>query len=265
MARDKKPKESDEMPGAPEWMVTFSDCMTLLLTFFVLLLTFSSFDDRIFRNLKAVYSRAFTNITVARRSDREAVVDMPPVRYIVELDKGSEKPTETRGEQENLMKNIEIINPRQGIAFVISSKRLFWGKGTAISSEGGSIMDLLGSFLEKVPSRFVISETGASQEGQTPVPLPAKAQRGRQVPFYRKDDDKKEPVPTPQEGASPYFGLPRAWAVMDYLTTKTGLGRERFSISQSSSLPHGSSRAGSDESRNERKVEIVLLERSIYD
>ncbi|MHC4104970.1 MAG: flagellar motor protein MotB, partial [Planctomycetota bacterium] len=46
MAREKKQVVEDEAPGAPEWMVTFSDCMTLLLTFFVLLLSFSSFDDK---------------------------------------------------------------------------------------------------------------------------------------------------------------------------------------------------------------------------
>ncbi len=241
MARAPKPKESDEMPGAPEWMVTFSDCMTLLLTFFVLLLTFSSFDDRIFRNLKAVYSRAFTNITVSRRSDRPAVLDMPPVRYIVELDKGSEKPTKTKGEKENLMKNIESVNPRQGIAFLIPSKRLFWGKGVALSSEGRSMMDLLGSFLEKVPSRLVISETDG---------------KSGQARFSAR---------TRQKGASPHYGLPRAWAILDHLSTRAGVDRERLSISQSSSLPSGSSLTGSTTSRNERKVEIVLLERSIYD
>jgi len=229
MAREAKPKESDEMPGAPEWMVTFSDCMTLLLTFFVLLLTFSSFDDRVFRNLKAVYCRAFTNISITIRSDRAAVVDMPPIRYIVELDKGSEKPTETRGEQENLMKNIETINPRQGIAFVIPSNQLFWGKGAVLSSEGIRTMNLLGSFLAKVPSRLVVSESG-TRDDRTGI----------------------------------HFGLPRAWSVMDYLTTKAGVDRERLSISQSSSLPRVDSQGESAKSENERKVEIVLLERSIY-
>ena len=60
MGRANKQVESDEAPGAPEWMVTFSDCMTLLLTFFVLLLSFSSFDDdKVFRHLKVIYSNAF--------------------------------------------------------------------------------------------------------------------------------------------------------------------------------------------------------------
>ena len=114
MAREAKQQESDEAPGAPEWMVTFSDCMTLLLTFFVLLLSFSSFDDRVFRNLKAIYSNALTNISVTRRSDRDALMDMPPVRYVVELDKGSEKPTPDSGKEENLMKENDLLKLRPG-------------------------------------------------------------------------------------------------------------------------------------------------------
>ena len=42
MGFEKKQPEPEEAPGAPEWMLTFSDCMTLLLTFFVLLITFSA-------------------------------------------------------------------------------------------------------------------------------------------------------------------------------------------------------------------------------
>ncbi len=229
MAREPKPQESDEAPGAPEWMVTFSDCMTLLLTFFVLLLTFSSFDDRVFRNLKVVYARAFTNVSLATRSDRDAVLDMPPVKVVVELDKGSETQTTTRGEQENLMRESDPVNLSRGLALLISSKEIFWGQGAVLSSEGRKAMDLVGSFLIRAPSRVVISEIGV-EDGRNSV----------------------------------HFGLPRAWAVMEYLTAKPGLGRERFSISQASSLPPGNSGTNSAGANSERKVEIVLLERSVY-
>lgn len=230
MRRAGKQRESDEAPGVPEWMVTFSDCMTLLLTFFVLLLTFSSFDDKIFRNLKVVYARAFTDISLIRRRDRDALLDMPPVRYIVELDKGSEKPTSVTGLQENLMTETPAVDLHRGMAFLFSSKELFWGKGTVFSSEGRRTMDLVASFLKEVSSRIVISENG------------------------------------PADGlSSPQFGLARAWAVMEYLTTKQDLDKERFSISQASSLGRGNAERGSVRSDSERTVEVVFLERSIYD
>jgi chemotaxis protein MotB len=44
--------EPDETPaGAPEWMVTFADLMSLLLTFFVLLLSFSNMEITKFRTM----------------------------------------------------------------------------------------------------------------------------------------------------------------------------------------------------------------------
>ena len=43
MAREKK---EEEPAGTPAWMVTFSDLMTLLLTFFVLLLSMAVIDER---------------------------------------------------------------------------------------------------------------------------------------------------------------------------------------------------------------------------
>lgn len=50
--------EEIKMGEVPSWMVTFSDLATLLLTFFVLLLSMSSMDDKSLRSL-------FTNFTSA--------------------------------------------------------------------------------------------------------------------------------------------------------------------------------------------------------
>ena len=44
MARRKK-KEEKKVEGAPAWMVTYSDMVTLLLTFFVMLVAMASFED----------------------------------------------------------------------------------------------------------------------------------------------------------------------------------------------------------------------------
>ena len=45
MREQDEPAKSEE-PGAPGWMVTFADLMTLLLTFFVLLLSMSTLDNQ---------------------------------------------------------------------------------------------------------------------------------------------------------------------------------------------------------------------------
>jgi len=53
---DKKPKCEK---GAPKWMVTFGDMMTLLLTFFVLLLSFSVMDQQRFIRMAGTMKDAF--------------------------------------------------------------------------------------------------------------------------------------------------------------------------------------------------------------
>ena len=47
MPRSKK-KKDDSSPGAPLWLVTYGDMVTLVLTFFVLLFSMSSIDARKF-------------------------------------------------------------------------------------------------------------------------------------------------------------------------------------------------------------------------
>jgi chemotaxis protein MotB len=42
---ERKKKAPMEMPGLPGWMATYSDMVTLLLTFFVMLLAMANFDD----------------------------------------------------------------------------------------------------------------------------------------------------------------------------------------------------------------------------
>jgi len=50
MAKKDKKKDSDSGADASSWMVTFSDLSTLLLTFFVLLLSMSSMNERALRS-----------------------------------------------------------------------------------------------------------------------------------------------------------------------------------------------------------------------
>jgi len=233
MGREKKQPEIDDTPGAPEWMVTFSDCMTLLLTFFVLLLSFSSFDDdRVFLHLKVIYSRALSSIIPMTRIDRDAFLLLPQIKYLAQLDKGSEITTSKQGSTDGLMKEMRPIDLQTGVALLISSKKVFWAQGTTLSPEGQRIMDTMALFLRESPSRIVISENG--------------------------------PV---NDRADGNFGLPRAWAVMNYLTQKQNLDRERFSISAEGALAQGSFTSavpGTGRTESERVVQILLLQRSIY-
>ena len=236
MRRERKQSEPEGSAGAPEWMVTFSDCMTLLLTFFVLLLSFSSFsDEAAFRRLKVIFSRQFS-VSSKKSIEKEAVSNVAPIFYDDVLNTGSEKPTLTRGTENRLKEETEPVDFRDRKVFLISSDKIFWGKGSVISSQGRNTLSAMASFLSEVPNRIVISE-------------------GAQSGAKGSEDT----------------GLQRAWVVMDYLITKRELDKRKFSISATVTTaevdsPQSTANGQQDLSttRAERTLEIVLLERSIY-
>ena len=229
MGRERKQPEPDEPAGAPEWMVTFSDCMTLLLTFFVLLLSFSSFsDEENLRRLKVIFAQQFS-VSPKKVVEEEAVSNVEPIYYDDILNEGSEKPTLATGTEDNLKEETEPVDFRDQKVFLISSDKIFWGKGSAISSQGQNTLSAMASFLKEMPNRVVISEG------------PQKGSKG--------SDD---------------FGLQRAWAVMDYLITNRELDKQKFSISATVTTAEVNSGQSTAKTRADRTLEIVLLERSIH-
>ncbi len=242
MAYGSKRIQPEEAPGAPEWMVTFSDCMTLLLTFFVLLISFSSFADNIFEELSVVFFEGKPWVGEGQESaeDRSSFLPTKQIDASQNVSEGSETSSLATGLEGGVREETESVDFHRQKVFLISSKAIFWGKSSVISSEGRNIMATMASFLRQMPSRVVVSENG-------PV------------------DDK----------SSRQFGLSRAWAVVEYLTTKQNLDKNWFSIAATTTLA-GSPQSGAPQeglgsnepartgTESERKLEVVLLERSIY-
>ena len=72
-ARNKKP--APEGGGAPKWMVTYGDLMSLLLTFFVLLLSFSTVKVEDFQQAVASVQRELAFMDFQARKPKV----LPPV------------------------------------------------------------------------------------------------------------------------------------------------------------------------------------------
>ena len=235
-------KQPEGAAGAPEWMVTFSDCMTLLLTFFVLLLSFSSFDDGVLDELCTAFFEGMPWVGEDQQvEDRSALLPTRQIDASQNVSEGSERSSLATGLEGGVQEETESEDFHRQKVFLISSRTIFWGKSSVISSEGRDIMATMASFLRQMPSRVVVSENG---------PVDDENSRG--------------------------FGLSRAWAVVEYLTTKQNLDKNWFSIAAATTLA-GSPRSGGPQegpgsnepartgTEPERKLEVVLLERSIYD
>lgn len=198
MAREKLP-EPEDLGGAPEWMVTFSDCMTLLLTFFVLLLSFSSFNKGAFDQLADTMGSALPSASKKNAADRSSLIKQVKKKVSIR-DKGSNTPTHFEQLTNNTMRETDPKNFRTLRVFSIPSKQVFLGSGKALSPDGKKTLETMAQFLQKMPSRVVISETGPSGNHKTP-----------------------------------FFGYQRAWQVMNYLN-KHGVPTETLNITKANTL-----------------------------
>ena len=107
----------------------------------------------------------------------------------------------------------------------------FWGNGKVISFQGRKTLSVMASFLKEIPEKVVVSENGQGGE---------------------KD--------------SKHLGLQRAWAVIEYLTKKQGLDKGQFSIAAGTlQKSRKNDLQDNSQAKAPRMLEIVLLERSIYD
>jgi len=230
VARPKKEAPPEEAVGAPLWMVTFSDCMNLLLTFFVVLVTFSSFGDdsrdRLLNFGAAVSAALGTPVPVPSTRDESSML---PTRQIVNKEQpkhGSERPTDNSSPIARdgvLNEELQVADYHNQKVFLVPSQKLFLGRGTVLSPEGRYLLGVMAAFLKQVQGSVVVSENGPEQQPD------------------RMD-----------------LGLSRAMTVLDYLSSLQDLDRRRFSISaESAAPPEGTTLAYH---RSERMLEITVLE-----
>lgn len=81
MGRRKKKEEAKAEPGAPLWMVTYSDMVTLLLCFFVMQLVYANFEDpgkveAALESLKAAFGTGSTHQPVPTEPTPSKSTDM---------------------------------------------------------------------------------------------------------------------------------------------------------------------------------------------
>jgi len=247
MAHKPKPKvqEEESAEGAPLWIISFADMMSLLMAFFVMLSTFSSFGPAESAKLhKAVKAALMSDYFGGWLRSQPHGAMGPQSLAAGQLEKGSEKPTLEETHGGGLLAETEPLDFRTRKIFAVESKSIFWAAGTALSSSGHDFLDNLAAFLSSVPDRLIISEGGP--------PRPKAA------------DGTREASNANPPAEDPELGLRRAIVVVKYLTRK-GIPQDRFSIGMEGMRPDSDEPGRAEQNRTgERTLEIVLLDESAY-
>ena len=190
------------------WYVSFSDMITLMLSFFVMLTTFSSYSKEEMTQFAGIWASLADYSVLSGRLGREAVAPAAN-RVLDRTEKGSEKPAGSASETnyvEDPLQSPWLAAMAQAYhnrrVLRIPTSRLFWGlasQGTMMTEAGSKHLKLLSAFLREVPCRILISDSISSKV----------------LPSCHGDE------------------LNRPYAVMEYLRTSGGVAPDRLGLAAS--------------------------------
>ncbi len=233
MAKQKCPECPKGLPG---WLATFSDLMSLLLTFFILLLSFSTTKQSDFEKAVGSLQGALGVLAGDPILTSPVKLHVPIVRgditearpTLKDAKAEIEKQVEAEGQQEN----VEIIESKDGITIRIKDNAVFASGKADIKADILPLLNKIGGVLARLPNPVEI-------EGHT--------------------DDL--PIKNEEFPSNHWLSSARALGVLDVFQNEVGIGAERMTA-----IGHGEFKPllnnDSDEHRAaNRRVEIKVRHR----
>lgn len=226
--------EEDAPAGAPDWIVTFADLMSLLLTFFVLLLSFSSTQVAKFEAVAGSLKDA-----LGMRSELD-LSDRPERRELIEsLEKQRAEPdlSTPAGLEQELQKLLAELGGQgmgaatltgEGIVLNISGDLMFDSGQATLNPEAVHVLDRIASYVLQ-------SERPLDVVGHT--------------------DD--VPIATPQFPSNWELSAARAGSAVRYLVDSGVDARRMRAIGRASTRPVESNSTSAARSLN-RRVEFIF-------
>ena len=206
MARKKVQRDE---PSGDEWLATYSDCVTLLMTFFVLLYAMSSTDEAKMRAL----SQAFRSVMAGEGGD--SILEYNLYNGDVPLI-GGETPTDTvDGEnieesmyyqvskfvkEHELEAAVEIIETEQGVAIQVRESILFETSKSTLREDSKEVLASIAELLSSIDNTIVV-------EGHTD----------------------NRPISTAEFPSNWELSVDRAVNVVKYFVENTGIDPKRLS------------------------------------
>lgn len=221
MPKEKKPE--DKPAGCPGWMLTFGDCMSLLMTFFVMIVSFTTFDDmrmeRVLGSLNrslgllttdraAIFSKSMRKTLQGQEAGTKESMEDPNLlsfgykKEDTEIEKSliltSELKEKLRGQ--GLYEMIDIVPLLHGVSIRIQNAILFDQASAVLKKDAQQALDYFIKLLSSLPHEIIV-------EGHT--------------------DNKK--IRSSRYPSNWELSAARAAAVVNYFISK-GIAAERFAV-----------------------------------
>ena len=165
MGKKKKKEEPKGPPGAPEWVVTFTDMISLLVTFFVLLMTFSSLDSHEVLKVDSLLdgsngpmsSRGFMLAEMAENdfiaaSDSRRGANRPHSRPPSMLTENLEE----MGQKKDGREELDLKDVLDGLVIEFEEKASFASGSAVISTDLEKSLVEIGEVLQHYPHMVVV-------------------------------------------------------------------------------------------------------------
>lgn len=247
--RKKRPKKE-----APLWMVTYSDMVTLILVFFILLFSMSQIDAEKLKTVTESYQQRVildyypSAVELDQASNLEDDEDENEFEGMTEIEETEELTPHDLEEQvdelERLLQQIEEYIRNEGLSDVISATR----------TEQGVVLVL---------QENVLFESGEAELIGDALPLLQKvATLLENIPNQVKVEGHTDPRPIRTNRFPSNWELSgaRASSVVRYFAEEEDLEAERFQISGFADTRPIVPNDSSENMKKNRRVEIIILE-----
>lgn len=236
MAKKDKNIEYVMLPSKTQWMVTFSDMITLLMTFFVLLISMSSMDSKAMKEFFGFFNEAMGPLEFAQEQEVKGMptlLETVPPRVFYDTANLSRSILNNlkskgigglKGRGEDMF---EVRQDSRGLAVMINGDILFEEGSHELKEEALPILQSIAQSVHNADSTISIEGHADNRNG-------AAAQQ------YR-------------------LSMRRAGSVLDYFVYTAGMSPTRFALAgYGSSRPVEPNDTEQGRKKN-RRVEIILL------
>lgn len=164
-------KEEDCPEGLPGWLATFGDLMSLLLTFFVLLLSFSSTNIQSFQHAMGALQGALGVLSGQPELSLPIRQSMPKTEGNLsqaEMMNKAGQELEHAVEETGLQGDVHLEESTAGIIIRISDRLFFDSADANIKESAALVLDAVGKAIEPLPNHVNIQGHTDTRPVNTP-------------------------------------------------------------------------------------------------